>query len=422
MSTLYIRLPSKAVAGNAQQLTARACPFAQVSNTGVLEREGVAELSNLSETIARMQRVVVLLAGSDVTLLRVKTPPLSASRLKAALPNLVEERLLGDPSDCVIVAGGLADGLRTIAVAQRVWLELLKNTFIGFGARHVSALPAQSCLSGQAGIVTAAVSEYDTGIDLTLRLSEHDGIGLTIDSGADQTAAHDVIQTLCTVAPAMPVTLYVPEGSMHIYRESLAGQALPSERISISPDNWMHWIAGARDTALDLAAGTNTNTRPGYDWRSWRWPLVLGSAVLLVNVGALNIDWWHMKSEADSLRSSMTQIYKSAYPNESVIIDPIAQMQQKITSGKRKSGMSAADDFTSIVSAFGEAWTGVKASLASPPAIAALEYRDKGLLVRFKPGGEGPTQQMNTALAERGLSLEPSTEQSAVVWKIRSIK
>ena len=422
MSTLYIRLPSKAVAGNAQQLTARVCPYAQVSKAGALEREGVTALKDLAETIIGVQRVVLLLAGSDVTLLRIKTPPLSAARLKAALPNLVEERLLGNLSDCVFVAGGLADGLRTIAVAQRAWLELLKKTFIELGARHVSALPAQTCLSCKAGKVTASIAEHDTGIDLTLRLSEHDGIGLTIEPGSGQAAVDDAIQALCTVAPSMPIILHVPEGSMHLYQEYLDDNPSLRELISVTADNWTLWIPESRETALNLAAEIPTDIGPGFDWRSWRWPLGLASAVLLINIGALNMDWWHMKSEADSLRSSMIQIYKSAYPNESVIIDPIAQMQQKIISGKRKSGLAAVDDFTSMVSAFGEAWTGIKGSLTAPPSIAALEYRDHGLLVRFKPGAEGPAQQMRAALAERGLSLESSTEQSASIWKIRSLK
>ena len=86
-------------------------------------RQGTAPLSELSDTVAKAQRVVLLLAASDVTVLRLQVPPLSSARLKAALPNLVEDRLLTDPSDCVVVAGGLSGGLRTIAVVQRAWLD-----------------------------------------------------------------------------------------------------------------------------------------------------------------------------------------------------------------------------------------------------------------------------------------------------------
>lgn len=421
MSTLYIRLVSKAAANSTPQWLALACPFALVSHSGAIEREGVAPLSDLSGTIARIQRVVLLLAGGDVSVLRVQTPPLSAARLKAALPNLVEEQLLCDPADCVIVAGGLAGGLRTIAVVQRAWLDQLARTFISFGARHIAALPAQLCLSGQPGMVTAAIYQRDTNIDLTLRLAEQDGIGLAINVEPDVTAAHEVIRTLSAVLPAAPFTVFVPQENVHAYQQAAADIPALKERISISADNWTRWIAGARGAALDLMAGLGAQASPRLDWRPWRWPLALAAAVLLVNVGALNFDWWRMKNEANSLRSAMIQVYKSAYPKETVIIDPIAQMQQKIAAARRSSGQAAADDFTTITAAFGEAWASVTATLPAPPSIAALEYRDRSLYVRMKRDTDAPTLQMKAALAKRYLSLELAPEQSgSVVWQVRS--
>ena len=139
---------------------------------------------------------------------------------------------------------------------------------------------------------------------------------------------------------------------------------------------------------LDLMAGLGIATGPKLDWRPWRWPLALAAAVLVVNAAALNIDWWRLKSETDSLRANMVQIYKSAYPKESVIIDPIAQMQQKIAIAKHNSGLPAPDDFTAIVAAFGEAWAGTVATAGKTTAIAALDYHEHSLYVRLKPGGE----------------------------------
>jgi len=421
LSTLFIRLVSKADADRTPQWLDLACPFALVSHSGAIEREGIAPLSDLSGTIAKIRRVVLLLAGSDVNVLRVQAPPLSAARLKAALPNLVEEQLLCDPADCVFVAGGLTGGLRTIAVVQRAWLDQLARAFISFGARHIAALPAQLCLSSQPGMVTAAIYQRDSNLDLTLRLSEQEGIGLAINVEPGVTAAHEVIQTLSAVVPAAPVTVFVPQENMHEYQQATADTPELKERFSISADNWTRWITGAHSVTLDLMAGLGATASPKLDWRPWRWTLVLAAAVLLVNVGALNFDWWRMKSEANSLRSAMIQVYKSAYPNETVIIDPIAQIQQKISVSKRVSGQAAADDFTTITAAFGEAWASVKATLPTPPSIAALEYRDRSLYVRMKRDSEAPTPQMKAALAKRNLSLDLAPEQSgAVVWQIRS--
>lgn len=392
-------------------------------------------LSGLSDTIAKAKRVILLLAASDVTLLHLKIPPLSSARLKAALPNLVEDQLIGDPAECVVVAGsGISDGLRTVAVVQRAWLTILTKTLITFGARHIEALPAQLCLPyhqpGQPGCASAAINEQNTGIDLTLRLSDQEGIGLAVNVGPNETAVHEVISALLAVVPEAPITLYVPQASVLAYQNEINSNGTLNKRISISTDNWSRWIAGAGVTTLDLMAGLGPGTGPKLDWRPWRWPLALTALIMLINIVALNIDWWHMKSEASALRTTMIQIYKSAYPKESVIIDPIAQMQQKIAIAKHDSGLAAPDDFTAITASFGEAWTSVVPAAGKMPAIATLEYRERSLFVRLKPAlsraegaGEAPTQLMKAALAKHNLSLDLAPEQSgAVVWKIRSAK
>ncbi|MFI4940910.1 MAG: type II secretion system protein GspL, partial [Burkholderiales bacterium] len=106
MSTLYIRLPSKAAADGAEHWLALLCPFAWASHGAAhgiaIEREGSVPLSELAGMVAAAQQVVLLLAAGDVSLLRVKTPPLSAAKLKLALPNLVEDQLAADLSECIV--------------------------------------------------------------------------------------------------------------------------------------------------------------------------------------------------------------------------------------------------------------------------------------------------------------------------------
>lgn len=112
MTTLYIRLPARADGEGALSR------FALVADGGNIDREGEGLLRGLGDLVAASRRVVLLLAATDVTMLHVKAPPLSAARLKAALPSLVEEQVLGDPADCVLIAAPAqsADGARSIAV------------------------------------------------------------------------------------------------------------------------------------------------------------------------------------------------------------------------------------------------------------------------------------------------------------------
>lgn len=380
-------------------------------------------MSDVAGLMAKTQRVVLLLAASDVSLLRIKVPPMSAARLKAALPNLVEDQIITDPAECVVVAGGVSDGLRTVAVVQRAWLESIAKAFIGFGVRSIVALPSQLCLPYQAEGVSAAVNAQVADIDVTLRLSEHDGIGLPIMPGPDS-AAHEVVETLSAVVPQGPIMLYVPQADVGSFQEAADNIGAPEQRITIFADSWSRWIAGANATPLDMMTGLGAAAGPKLNWRPWRTPLALAAAVLLINIIGLNFDWWRLKNEANTLRATMTRIYKSTFPKETVIVDPLAQMRQKIAAAKRGSGQAAPDDFTALAAAFGEAWAGVpQGRKPGESGIAALEYRERSLFVRLKPEGQAPTEQISRRLAERGLSLVAAPSQAgAVVWQIRSGK
>lgn len=414
MSTLYIRHPSQAASDADTALGAPPCQFALVADNGAIEREGSAALAVLADAIRQARRVVLLLAASDVSLLRVKVPPLSAAKLKAALPNLVEDQLMSDPADCAFVAGPLSDGLRTVAVVQRAWLERLSNMLTEQGARQLTVLPAQLCLPYQAGAATAAIAECAHETDITLRLSPQEGIGLAV-TAAGAAAMQEVSAALRMLVPQAPLILYVPPASVAAYQQIVSDAA-----VSVLPDGWAHWVAGAKDLALDLMAGLGASAGPQTDWRPWRWPLGLALLLILVNLFGLNLDWLRMKREANLLRAGMTQTFQSTFPKEQVIVDPMAQMRQKLAAAKHDAGQLAADDFTALAATFGDAWSSVtQARKGAAPAIAALEYRERSLLLRFKPGAEVPAAELTAALSARHAAL---SQPSAGVWQIRSAK
>lgn len=417
MSTLYIRLPSKAAADSASHVIDLFCHFALAADNGVIEREGDSILSHLVDPITQAQRVVLLLAASDVNILHAKVPPMSPARLKAALPNLVEDQLISDPAECVMVAGPPSDGLRMVAVVNRVWLDLLLKVLLELGARSVMAVPAQLCLPCEEGKTTAAISELNDDIDVTLRFSEEEGVGMAIVPDQHDTIAHDVVQTLSSVVPEAQISLYVKESRIAAYKAAVAESEL-TQRCTVFADNWTHWIEGARKPVLNLMAGLGVAAAPGINWAAWRWPLRIAAAVVVINLLGLNVEWLHLKHEATTLRSSMIQTFRRTYPKEPVMADPVAQMRVNIAQAQHDAGQSAPDDFTALASVFGQEWRNVLQG-SKTPGIAALEYTDRALLVRLKSDGTPPTQQMKTALAGRNLSL---TEQKPGEWLIRIAK
>ncbi|QAU33280.1 type II secretion system protein GspL [Janthinobacterium sp. 17J80-10] len=420
MSTLYIRFPSKAAIENASPEAAPECHFALATDSGAVEREGTAVLEQLGEAISAAQKVVVLLAASDVNLLQVQVPPLSASRLKAALPNLVEEQLMTDPAECILAAGpAMSEGLRTIAVVNRTWLENAVQRVLALGARSVAVLPLQLCLPYQPDTVAATFAESGASldVDLALRTGEQEGIGLALLPAQPEAAAREALQTLCALVPHQPIALYVQQARLPAWQA--AAEALgQEERIALFADNWPRWIAGVRGLPFNLAAGLGGGGGPSLNLRAWRWPLVLAGLLLLVNIGVLNFQWLRLKGEAGELRAAMTQTFKSVYPKEPLTGDPVLQMRRNIDLARQRAGQAAPDDFLVLASAFGEAWQGAMQGRTGP-GIATVEYNERTLQVTLKPEGEAPTAQIQAALAARNLSLTPKT---ANVWQIRSSK
>jgi general secretion pathway protein L len=381
------------------------CQFALVADGGALVQQGAGALGGLGDIVAASRRVVLLLAATDVTLLHVKVPPLSSARLKAALPNLVEDQILGDPLDCVLVAAPAQtdDGMRTIAVVQRAWLEPIVKALLAQGARGMAVLPAQLCLPIAPGNVSAAVGAND----ITLRQAAYDGMGLAIDA-----APAVVLQTVRALAGEAPLTLYVPAAQMEQY-QALAPGAGPA--LTLEAEHWTHWVAGSHTTTLDLLPGLGSAGSQPRNWQRWRWPLRLALLAAIVNIAALNVEWLRMKREAEATRQSMVQIYKAAYPKDTVILDPALQMRKNIALAKASSGQVSPDEFTYVVAAFGEA----VGALGRKPALTNMDYRDHALEIKFKPDSVDPgaAAQLTSALAPRHLAL---SETAAGVWRIDS--
>lgn len=424
MSILYIRLPSKAAADAAEHWAALPSPYALASNSGAVEKEGTAPLADLSGMVAGADRTVLLLAGSDVSFLRVKTPPMSPARLKLALPNLVEDQLMMDPADCLVVPGDLVDDLRTAIVAQRGWLEILVKTFTGYGARSVAVVPSQSCLPFDDKAATVLVAEHGADLDVTLRLAPQEALGLPVYA-ADGEAPQEVFSAIGALAPARALVIYVPQARVPAFQDQAAKHALEGQEIQVYADNWPRVIGQLGKVPVNLATALGGAGGPQIEWRQWRWPIVLAVLLVLVNAVGFNVEWFRMKREAKSLKDGMNQIYHSVYPNEP-ISDVRKQMQDKINAAERDAGKSSPDDFSQLAGNFAEvlgnelhSGAAGKAPRLVTDVISSIEYRDHSLLVHVKSDNPVSMDKIKFGLSARNLSV---TTPQAGVWQIRSGK
>lgn len=403
MSSIILQLPARTLTD--ADFSRCSCAYFLRGKADAIEMQGTAPLADLVSLIRGGHEVVVLWPAADVTLLRLAVPPLTATKLRAALPNLVEDKLLCEVANCVVVATPVSDGLRTLAVVQRATLTQLIHNLRELGARSIHVIPEQLCLAWQAGRVSVAVSESTTGIGLTLRFSEHEGMGLLLS------ANDELLRTLRALIPRGAITLFVPSAALSHYQNLCASDA-QIEVIAARPNHWQ-----ISNTSPDLATGLGAAAQAHWNWQPWRWPLVIASLLLLINAVALNFDWWRMNHEAGTLRASMKQIYLAAYPKETVILDPLLQMRQKIAAAKHDTGMTATDDFGSLAAEFAQAWANVHP--AENSAIISLVYHEHSLLVQLKSAL--PATAMQAALSAHNISLEVAPDASST-WQIRSKK
>lgn len=438
-SVLYLRLPARAEMRDAHDAarTALPLPFA-LTVRGRVQRQGIAPLEALAQPVAQSQRVVLLLAASDVTVLRITVPPVPASRLGAALPALLEDRIIGDPADCALAAGPDEEGQRTVAIVDRHWLEAWTVLLRRMGARRQSALPMQLCLPLPApqaapAPMAAALLNFPHPLkasrELVLRFAPGEGAGLPLGEASDThdavAATEEVLRTLAALAIQRPLQLSVPADEVAHYREAIAAHhALPD--IELRAENWSDWTEGASQADVDLMTGVASEETSSIDWRRWRLPLALAATVLLLNVLALTADWWQLHREGSRLQAEMLRTYRSTFPNDSasddaLLADPLGKMKQQRLALQRAAGETSPSDFLALSAAVGDAWPVLQQSTGMEArTLAGLDYRDGSLQLHMKPGQKPSLDAARKVLAERHLELAAGSEAST--WQVRSAR
>jgi general secretion pathway protein L len=430
--TLYLRLPARTGPSNATDATnaihvgdpagtqgtsaIQTIPLAlALAMRGRPLRTATASLSELAPQVTQVSQVVLLLAASDVTLLRIAVPPLSATRLRAALPSLIEEFVIGDTAECAIAAGAEADGQRLIAVCDRAWLKNWIDALRQSGARRIHVLPISLCLPSPNSHLSAALFQYAHRYELALRLSDHEGIGLAVDVDDEIQLPNAVARLIVTLAGNHPVSLSLPAAQVALFEKWIDVEQL--SQITLTEQQWSDWIAASAKVSVDLISAFEGNQRAAFPWREWRWPIALAAAASLVNIAAINADWWRLRSEGQQLRDEITDIYRRSFPNETVVLDPLAQIKQKIAASRQASGQLNTSDFVVLAAALGEVWREAGNDLR---AIDALDYRDGTLTIKLKKAAQVSLAAMRSPLATRELQLTPSPT-DPLLWQVKHL-
>ena len=334
-----------------------------------LLREGHSTL----EDVPRAEDIEAVLPAARVLFARLKLPKVNAATIRELLPFAVEDRLLADPANIHAVAGHAgAPGETVVAVIDREWLQAMLDALARFSLRPQRAWPESCLLAGGHG-------------DWNLVWSERRGM-LVDDDGVSATFDHDASGSY-----PLALRLALDEAATRGERPSVVrvhkegGIALP-DLARWSAESGMGFTPGTQwetlsrgepsEKCIDLMQGGFAAGRA----RGGRLPraaLMLAVAIAALQITFVTIDAMRLRHERKTLEAQAETLFRTAFPEARVVVDPQLQMQRNLADLKRTRGMTGGDGFLGLLSA---------AAQQSPQPAKSIEFANGKLVIRR---GEG---------------------------------
>jgi general secretion pathway protein L len=338
-----------------------------------LLREGVSTL----DEIPRGDGVEAVLPSTRVLFARLKLPRVSAATIRELLPYAVEDRLLADPSHIHAVAGkARGAGDTPVAVIDREWLRAMLDALARAGIRPSNAWPESCLLAGG----------HD---DWNLVWGERRGM-LVDDDGVSATFDHDASGSL-----PLALRLAIDEASergqkpssLRVHTEG--GSRLPdlarwSSEAGIAFSPGTQWEILSRgepsNECIDLMQGEFSRGRVGRE-RLPRAAVTLAIAIAILQIAFVAFDAARLQHERSGLDARREAIFRTAFPEARVVVDPELQMRRNLAELKRTRGITTQDDFLGRLS---------RAAQESPQPAKSIEYANGKLVIRH---GDAPVAE-----------------------------
>ncbi|MFZ6802038.1 type II secretion system protein GspL [Undibacterium sp. Di24W] len=409
-STLYLQLPARAAISADEKWEEFIFPYCLASADKNILQQGKQGLASLLGLVQDVAQLVLMVSASDVTVLKVAVPPMPFAKLKLALPNLLEEQLLTDPAELLFIAAPPVEGMCVVAIVSRAWMEQLARLGEQFPVRKISAYSTITGLplhAGQTSVLIEALHASNESVDISVCSEDQQVAGFYLDAHQTTSKPDALSQAVWSA-----VQLLAPQGDLSVYGEPALIAELQKTSFQLQdrvlqfyPADWKIKLASISSKSLDLFSSLQLESKKAFDWLRWRWSLIFLGCAVAVSVFGLNWEWWTLQRESNAIRSSVLAIYKTSFPNETVIRDPLAQMQQKINVAKKLTGQSSNDDFLVLSGLFAQVWDQT-VGILPVAGVTTIEYKDRSLYVIPKNIAEVPIERLRAGLKERNLTLD----------------
>lgn len=359
------------------------------------ERGAVAEAA----AHAAGNRVTVLVPGADLLLTHARLPTRQRQRLRQAVPFAVEEQLSDEVENLHFAVGSDLRGDEGVPVAvvarerMRHWLEGL--TAAGL---HPSALVPDLLA------LPLAPGEWSLLLD---------DAGILLRSGATKGCALDPgnLDTLLAIAfgqagEARPERLRVfdcrKDQDESLQRVSEAARAWQVEvEVESCPEGALGLLARSlsRPAAIDLLQGEfSRREQLGKLWRPWR-PAAILAGVLLLLQGAMGLHaYYTLSGESEALAAQIEQVYRKAFPEAKVVVDPRVQMERHLAELR---GGASGGGFVPLM-----ARSGPVIDAVAGLELSALRYKEGVLEIDFTVADFETLERLKQELSGKGLGVE----------------
>lgn len=350
---------------------------------------------------------------ADVFVAAVEAPKLPDAKLRQALPNLLEDRLLTDAADCHFAFTPVARTGRTttiasqprlpVAVIDRGLLQRALDALNYAGYRPRAAYSELYVIPAPAPGVLSVRIARGRGV---ARSAKHDGFAFDFDG-----------ETM----PA-PLLLAIRQLGVRQLRAfgHEAGKLVPfAEQLGVTVDVSVNDVDPAStEAAVNLLQGPFAPSGmfaglslPKLSAANVKVPLIWAGVAVAVFVAGMNAYWLKLDAEQSAIRGQMENAFRSVFPEVRTVANPIEQTRRALGNLRARAGIPSADDFSVL---------NVQATqlLANAPvgAVAGVEYRDGRLRVKFKPGtanDPGLQNALRAQAVQQGLELRFEQDGSA---------
>ena len=278
--------------------------------------------------INSVRRVVVLVPGAEVSLAEARVPGRNRQRVLRAIPYALEEQLATDVEELHFALGPVKEGDRyPVAVVDHSLMNAWTSMLRDIGIQAEQFIPETLALPSDTG--WSLMVDGDT---VLVRSGEYGGFAADSDNLPVLFALFEAKQQAPETARIFGSTVF-DLGAVDV--------ELVDERVQPLEILARGWAQGP---AINLLQGAYSRREEwGRLLRPWKASAALLLAGFILIGFTTGLNYYHLSQQREQLSAQIEDVYRKAFPRAKRIVNPRAQMEQKLKQLRRQTGGGNAD-------------------------------------------------------------------------------